>query len=230
MDTIDILFINLGILVTIISFIGLLIIAYLSLFSGWISYTESVKENEQENIRKLLNRFKFLGSAKQNLYMKYGELNSKVWADEKYLFNFKQLIEKGLKIKIIASNEIDVDDVELLKLAIDKKIELYYLDRVTLKSIEENHFIITDDKGVWISYKRPRFSMEKRGKYNFGPTFVAYLKKKKFLEALQLATLVDKYSIKNIKFMMHDPTGKSIEPVPASSEKIEHLYNYIGIS
>lgn len=196
-------------------------------YSRWFYYKESPHDTPEKMIEQLKNRINFMKSANKYLLMRMGELNSKLWNNGIYIDTIKELIERGVDIEIAIKKTCDVEIKELLKLAVEEKIKLYMMDDEAIEKISRGHFILTDKKGLWIIEPHLPFVQDKRGRYSFGPTYLADEKEKIFNEVKTPAgILVNKKSITDLNFIIH---GADRRPRQANDCERENLFKYLEI-
>ena len=197
-------------------------------YDGWSYYKESEHDTSRRSLKQLLNRIEFIESAcykKCSLKMKMGELNSRLWGGPIYIDVLKKLIKRGVTIEILIEEKCDVEDKEVLRLAVEGQIKLYKVSENVMEKAP-GHFMLTDRRGVWISDYHPPFARDKKGRYSFGPCRLADEKEKIFKELKSQGILVNKENITDFKFVIHD-VGEQLREADDCERK--SLFRYLNI-
>jgi hypothetical protein len=100
----------------------------------------------------------FIGMTKSKLLIMAGELYSKVYGEPDVLDALRSAIDRNVSIEIASGPEIDVNSVEVMKLARDRLIELY-----RLPNREHYHFRVSDTRNVFLETAHPPFKEDRRG-------------------------------------------------------------------
>ena len=195
-----------------------------SIVKDWVFYQEDFGSSScAKELINLENRIKFIETADKYVYGLYGEFNSDIWNNRILLKSIKNLIEKGVTIEFLNRGSFDIDSKQLMKLAIDGKINLYKVDG-DFNNL--GRFMLTDKRNVWITDPRPSFGMKKNGRFTLYPTQIADDKKKLFLDLKSRGTLINKDNVRILKLLIHRPDGSV---GLASDQEKQSFFNFLGI-
>lgn len=196
-------------------------------YSDWFYFTEKTKDNALVKMQSLARRIIFLKwSPKRHVHMVMGELNSVLWNSRYFVDSIDQLLSKDIDLQVIIKNHVDVETKEVLRMAVEQRIKIYFVDEDLVNKYTKGHFIVTDRKGLWLSDKHPRFVLDKEGRYSFGPSLLSNEKEKMFELLRDKGTLLSLNTINEINFIIHDCGGAHYRP--ATSLEIENLLEYIS--
>lgn len=176
--------------------------------------------------RAIQARARFFDQTQLEVVMKMGEMSSTIWTDEKYLDALKKMISRGVKVTISCSPYPDIDNREIYKLAIDKKVNLFLVHPKFLYRDKEEHLMVSDHRSVWITGPHTPFAEKKRLMVNYGSTLMAKPSNKIISELGDHGMLVDEHTIRDVEFVVHDDKG---QPMPANQKHKENLFDFLGL-
>jgi len=171
--------------------------------------------------REFLN---FIEKTKRRLLIMSGELFSEVYGDPDVLNAFRSAIDRGVEISVACGPEIDVNSIEIIKLAQVRLITLYHL-----RNREPYHFRVSDARHVFLETFHTPFKKDRRGSVfvydtlTLGPEYEArFYKRIQEQNALQIygehVVSLQPYLVKPGETTIW--SGKKIEiAIPASLEE-----------
>lgn len=169
----------------------------------------------------------FLPLATKVIYIFSGELNSQFYNTSGMADTFKGMEDKGVTVNCVYGPSFDIETVDLAKLAVAEKINLFKLNN---RDNNEVHFRMVDEKHISHDFGwHPAFGGYVGGKFDINSNYINRLYFKwKFKKMLQMATKVNILDLakqtvelnnnESVQwFIVHDETNK---PIPASREEI----------
>jgi hypothetical protein len=170
-------------------------------------YASSLEDSKKEFVN-LIHR------TRSELLIIGGELNSVVYANHDIIEALYDAIDRGVEIVIGCGPDLDINDIDLMKMAKNRKISLYKLSKREL-----NHFRVADHKHVFLETSHTRLQMEDRRcvyVYNsrtLGPQYRSiFYQKIKEAEPVHAENITDAFN-----FIYYDPQTK--KPVDAGEEQ-----------